>query len=97
MRFGLFASHLSDMPSSEFRIAGTKCAVCHGPDGAGPEVGKRMNVPDLRSVAVQKVPDSGLAQIIADGKNGMPSFKASLNARQIHEIVAYIRTLAAKK
>jgi len=75
----------------------TKCAMCHGPDGAGSEVGKSMNVPDLRSQAVQRLPDAELAQVIANGKGGMPSFKASLNAGQIHEIVGYLRTLAAKR
>lgn len=74
-----------------------KCAMCHGPDGAGSEVGKSMNVPDLRSPAIQKLPDSELAEVVANGKNGMPSFKGSLNAGQIHDVVAYLRTLAAKK
>ena len=87
-------SRVSSAAGTAFR---TKCAMCHGPDGAGSEVGKSMNVPDLRSAVVQKRPDAELAQVIADGKGGMPSFKASLNAGQIHEIVAYIRTLAAKK
>ena len=27
----------------------SKCAMCHGPDGAGSEVGKSMKVPDARS------------------------------------------------
>jgi mono/diheme cytochrome c family protein len=84
----------SGAASTAFR---TKCAICHGPDGAGSEVGKSMNILDLRSAVVQKRPDAELAQVIADGKGGMPSFKASLNAGQIHDIVAYIRTLAAKK
>ena len=75
----------------------TKCAMCHGPNGAGSEVGKSMNVPDLRSAPVQKLPDAELAQVIANGKGGMPSFKGSLDAGQIHDIVAYIRTLATKK
>lgn len=56
----------------------TKCAMCHGQDGAGSAVGKRMNVPDLRSPAVQKLPDAELAQIISNGKGGMPAFKDSL-------------------
>lgn len=76
---------------------GSKCAMCHGPDGAGSEVGKSMNVPDLRSSTIQKLPDSELAQVIADGKNGMPSFKGSLNTGQIHDVVAYIRSFTAKK
>ena len=75
----------------------TKCAMCHGQDGGGSEVGKSMNVPDLRSQAVQKLPDVELAQIISNGKAGMPSFKNSLSEDQIHGVVTHIRSLAAKK
>ena len=75
----------------------TKCAMCHGPDGSGSAVGKSMNVPDLRSPVVQKLPDAQLAQIISDGKGGMPSFKSSLSDDQIHSLVAYVRSLHQKK
>jgi len=75
----------------------TKCAMCHGPDGAGSEVGKSMNIPDLRSEAVQKLPDAELAQIISDGKGGMPPFKSSLSEAQIHALVHYVRSLHQKK
>ena len=80
--------------SATFR---TKCAMCHGPDGSGSAVGKSMNVPDLRSPEVQKVPDAQLAQIISDGKGGMPSFKGSLSEDQVHSLVAYVRSLHGKK
>jgi mono/diheme cytochrome c family protein len=56
-----------------------------------------MNVPDLRSEAVQKRSDADLAQVISDGKGGMPSFKKSLTEDQIHGLVAYVRSLARKK
>jgi cytochrome c6 len=75
----------------------TKCAMCHGPDGSGSAVGKSMNVPDLRSPIVQKLPDAQLAQIISDGKGGMPSFKSSLSEDQVHSLVAYVRSLRPKK
>jgi cytochrome c6 len=84
----------STASSATFR---TKCAMCHGPDGSGSEVGKSMNVPDLRSPAVQKLPDAQLAQIISDGKGGMPSFKNSLTEDQVHSLVAHIRSLRGKK
>src|SRR5229473_6015053 len=80
--------------SATFR---TKCAMCHGQDGGGSEVGKSMNVPDLRSSVVQKLPDAQLAQIISDGKGGMPSFKNSLSEEQIRDLVAHIRSLRQKK
>src|SRR5882762_9473328 len=80
--------------SATFR---TKCAMCHGQDGSGSEVGKSMNVPNLRSPAVQKLPDAELAQVISNGKGGMPSFKSSLSEDQIHSLVAHIRSLHQKK
>jgi mono/diheme cytochrome c family protein len=80
--------------SATFR---TKCAMCHGPDGSGSEVGKSMNVPDLHSPAVQKLPDAQLAQIISDGKGGMPSFKNALSEGQVRSLVAHIRSLRGKK
>ena len=80
--------------SATFR---TKCAMCHGPDGSGSEVGKSMNVPDLRLPVVQKLADAELAQVISNGKGGMPSFKNSLSEGQIHALVAYIRSLHRDK
>ena len=56
-----------------------------------------MNVPDLRSPEVQKVPDAQLVQIISDGKGGMPPFKSPLSEDQIHSLVAYVRSLHQKK
>ena len=71
----------------------TKCATCHGQDGSGSPAGKSMNVPDLRSLVVQELPDAQLAQIISDGKGGMPSFKNSVSEDQIQGLVTYIRSL----
>jgi mono/diheme cytochrome c family protein len=87
-------SQASAASTSTFK---TKCAMCHGPDGGGSAVGKTLNVPDLRSPAVQKLSDAELAQIISDGKGGMPSFKGSLSEDQIHGLVTYIRSFAQKK
>jgi mono/diheme cytochrome c family protein len=75
----------------------TKCAMCHGPDGAGSAVGKSMNVPDLRSSVVQGKADAELAQIISNGKGGMPAFKSSLSDDQIQGLVTYVRSLHQKK
>jgi cytochrome c6 len=80
--------------SATFR---TKCAMCHGPDGAGSAVGKSMNVPDLRSSVVQDKADGELAQIISNGKGVMPAFKSSLSDDQVHALVTYVRSLHQKK
>lgn len=75
----------------------SKCAMCHGPDGAGSEVGKSLNIPDLRNDVVQKLPDAELVKTISDGKGGMPSFKGSLSETQIHALVRYVHSLRQKK
>jgi mono/diheme cytochrome c family protein len=75
----------------------TKCAMCHSPDGAGSAVGKSMNVPDLRSSVVQNTADAELAQIISNGKGGMPAFKSSLSDDQIQALATYVRSLHQKK
>jgi mono/diheme cytochrome c family protein len=75
----------------------TECAMCQGQDGSGSAVGKSMNVPDLRSPAVQKLPDAELAQVISNGKGGMPCCKGSLSDDQLQSLVTHIRSLHQKK
>src|ERR1700751_661131 len=75
----------------------SKCAMCHGADGTGSEVGKSLNIPDLRSQAVQKLPDAELVKTVSDGKGGMPPFKGSLSEAQIHALVKYVRSLRQHK
>jgi cytochrome c6 len=89
-------AHGQDRAATKATFA-AKCAMCHGPDGAGSEVGKSMNIPDLRSEAVQKVPEAEHVQIISDGKAGMPSFKSSLSETQIHALASYVRSLRQRK
>ncbi|HXN26838.1 MAG TPA: cytochrome c [Candidatus Acidoferrales bacterium] len=73
------------------------CAACHGEDGVGSAAGKSLHVPDLRSAAVQKLPDAELARIISDGKSAMPAFKGSLSEDQIHALVTHVRSLRQRK
>jgi mono/diheme cytochrome c family protein len=56
-----------------------------------------MNVPDLRSSVVQDKADAELAQIISNGKGGMPAFKSPLSDDQIQALVTYVRSLHQKK
>jgi len=74
-----------------------KCSACHGADGKGDTpMGKKLGVRDFASPEVQKMSDDELTAVIADGKNKMPSYKKSLKAEQIKELVGYIRSLAKK-
>jgi mono/diheme cytochrome c family protein len=71
-----------------------KCAMCHGPDGAGQTpMGKNMKLRDLRSADVQKQTDAELVKWIADGKGKMPAYKGKLTPADIDALVAFIRTL----
>ena len=83
-------------PADGAALFKSKCAMCHGPDGAGKTpMGQRLNIRDLRSAEVQKQSDAELSQVIGQGKGKMPAFK-TLSADQINLLVAHIRELAKK-
>jgi cytochrome c6 len=72
----------------------SKCAMCHGPDGAGQTtMGKNLKLRDMRSAEVQKQTDAELGKWIADGKGKMPSYKGKLTPTDIDALVGFIRTL----
>ena len=70
----------------------SKCAVCHGADGAGSATGKKMGAHDFTTAEVQGMADAELSTIITNGKNKMPKYGASLKPEDIKGLVAYIRT-----
>jgi mono/diheme cytochrome c family protein len=70
----------------------SKCAACHGPDGAGSAMGTKMGAHDFTTAAVQGMSDADLTDIITNGKNKMPKYGASLKPPDIKGLVAYIRT-----
>jgi mono/diheme cytochrome c family protein len=74
------------------KVFASKCAVCHGPDGAG----KMKGTPDLRSDEIQKKSDAELTNSISNGPKGKESHafsKKGLDEATIKSLVAYIRTL----
>jgi cytochrome c6 len=70
----------------------SKCAGCHGADGTGSAMGKKMGAHDFTTADVQGMSDAQLTDIITNGKNKMPKY-ASLKPEDIKGLVAYIRTL----
>lgn len=89
------ASASGDEASS--KLYGSKCAMCHGPDGkGGTPVGKADKVPDLTSADVQKRSDEDLVDTVTKGKNKMPAYGKSLKPDQISGLVAYVRGLGKK-
>jgi cytochrome c6 len=70
----------------------SKCAACHGADGSGSAMGKKLGAHDFQTADVQKMSDAELTDVITNGKNKMPKY-GSLKAEDIKGLVAYIRTL----
>lgn len=71
----------------------TKCASCHGTDGAGTTaMGKKLALRALASAEVQKQSDAVLTGIVSKGKGKMPPFGSKLSADEVKALVAHIRS-----
>ena len=74
------------------KVFAAKCAMCHGPDGAG----KVKGTPDFRTAEFQKKTDAELTSAIANGPGGKESHafsKKGVDDATIKSLVAFIRTL----
>jgi mono/diheme cytochrome c family protein len=94
----IFSSNALSAPAvSGADLFKSKCAMCHGPDGAGnTPAGQRMKVRDLRSPEVQKQTDDELTSIITNGKPPMPGYGKTLQPADIQQLVTYLRSIARK-
>lgn len=71
-----------------------KCAMCHGADGTGnTPVGKSMKLRSFKSPEDVKATDAELFKDTKDGVGKMHGYAGKLTDAQIHEVVAYIRSL----
>lgn len=75
-----------------------KCVACHGADASSnTAMGKKNNIPDLRSAAVQGMSDAQLSNLIANGKPGGLSASAhkskALSQDQIKDVIAFLRSI----
>jgi cytochrome c6 len=82
-----------DRQANESDTFQANCAVCHGADGGGSDVGKSLHAPDLRSDKVQMKSNAALARFISEGSGAMPAFKDRLDHQQILDEVRYLRVL----
>ncbi len=72
------------------------CAVCHYADSDAKKIGpglKGLSKRGTFSVNNNKVNDENLKAWIENGDSLMPPFKDSLEAAQIKDIIAYVKTL----
>jgi len=73
-----------------------KCAVCHYADSDAKKIGPGLKDISKRgtfSVNNNKVTEESLRTWIENGDSLMPPFKEVLEAPQIKDVVAYVRTL----
>ena len=79
-------------------VYGSKCAVCHGPDGSGNTAkGKELKVRNwLTDAAVKAMTDAQLTDIINKGKGKMEGYEKSLSKEQVAAVVAYTKELISK-
>src|ERR1700740_3413631 len=73
-----------------------KCGVCHYADSDAKKIGPGLKGIGKRgtfSVNNNKVTDESLRTWIENGDNLMPPFKDVLDAAQIKDVVAYVKTL----
>lgn len=74
------------------------CKACHGPNGEGnPKIAQMMKVTmrPLGSKEVQAKSDAEFRKIITEG-NGKMKPVTRLTAKEVDEVVAFLRTLAKK-
>jgi cytochrome c6 len=88
----LLSLSLSAHAQSAADLFKSKCAGCHGADGTGSAMGKKMGAHDFTTADVQGMSDAQLTDIITNGKNKMPKY-ASLKPEDIKGLIDYIRTL----
>ncbi len=73
-----------------------KCVVCHYADSDAKKIGpglKGLSKRGTFSVNNNKVTDETLKDWIENGDTLMPPFKDTLDAAQIKDVIAYVKTL----
>jgi mono/diheme cytochrome c family protein len=68
----------------------SKCASCHGPDGKGSAMGKKMGSPEL---GASKLDAAGVEKVVAAGQGKMMGFKGKLSPEQIKAVATHVKTL----
>ena len=76
-----------------------QCITCHGAQGKGDGPASKMMMPppaDLTSPKIKSKPDGDLLQTIQNGRppTTMPAYKGQLSEQQIHDVLAYVRSLS---
>lgn len=94
LAIALFGTSVLRAQGDGEKVYKTKCASCHGSDGAGATpAGKATKARGFCTDEVKKETDEEWTQIIAKGKNKMPGYDKKLTDAEVKDVVAYIRGL----
>lgn len=85
------ATRAADVRKGE-QLYATHCVACHGADGAPTMPG----APDLRRGGTLMRPDAQLLDALRRGRGGMPGYLGVLKERELLDVIAYTRMLAAR-
>ena len=77
-----------DYEASIFR---QNCAICHGPEAEGKTLQDGRQIPNLREGEFKYKSDGQIYHHIAEGGNGMVSFKGQLTDREINLMVRFVQ------
>ncbi|HEY6337173.1 MAG TPA: cytochrome c [Candidatus Sulfotelmatobacter sp.] len=94
----MLSSVMAHAQSDAAKTYKSNCELCHGANGSGDTgPGNAFHAKDLRSDEVQKETDAALTEVINKGRGKMPAFGAKIKPDGVEKLVAYIRSLPAKK
>lgn len=65
------------------KIFEEKCTLCHGNDG-------KLGLNGAKDLTVTQLSHTDILSLIANGKNSMPAFNASLSQEQTEAVAAYV-------
>jgi len=89
----LFVNPLFGADAKGQELYQSRCQGCHGADGKGSLIGRKLGAKDFSDPTVVKMSKSDLAKIIANGKGKMPPYKDKLTDDQIKALVKYIKEM----
>jgi cytochrome c6 len=69
-------------------VYSSKCNACHGKDGKGTAVGKKMGAPDI---AALNKSEADIAAAIANGKGKMTGYKGKLTDEEIQAVAKFVK------
>ena len=81
---------IADSKKYEASIYRQNCAICHGKEAYGKTLVDESKVPPLRFGKAKTKTREEIYQQINNGKNPMPSFKDTLNEKEVQQMVDFI-------